>query len=203
MVCFAGIDPKACSAKKMGDCCVHPLSDATMFAMADGFSWYHISDRFERQQAAVMTEEQRAEAAEAAAAAAEAAAARLRKAAEEREAVILATRERKAESDAKDLALRFASNHVNSGARLCSWVKLQKEAEELVAAGAEQSALLKQLTPGRERITVKDALGGCFAHRKRCCPFDHGDGVVFAGVQQKRGGGGGGGGRGGRGRGGW
>ena len=174
----------------MGDCCVHPLSDATMIAMDYGHSWFNVSDNYEKQRDALMSDEQRAEAATASAAAEAEATQQALRDAEARDAIILATRERKAEADAKELALRLTRQKVNTGARTCAWVKLQREAEALQAAGAAPAEFLKQLTPGRERITVKDALGGCFAHRKRCCPFDHGDGVVFAGVQpqQKRGG---------------
>ena len=209
MVCIPESTGRACRAERLGDCHVHPLRCVAMAHM-EWRDWGDVSMMCAEVMEARMTPGERAQRDARIAAEEAEEAVRQLKVAADRDAAILAQRERKAEADAKELAVRLARQKVDTGARLCSWVKLLREAETMQAAGAAPGAFLTQLTPGREQITVKDALGGCFAHKKRCCPWDHGDGVVFVPPPARGGGGGhavhsgrgGGGGGGGGGRGG-
>jgi hypothetical protein len=187
MVCSIGSCAPLCEASRVGECRIHPLWDATAFSLSIGASWFHINadaERFmevEKQRAeALLSDEQRAEAAALKAAEEEAAVLRSARVAADREETIRLTREMKAVNDAKDLAARLQKRRINGAVKLCSWVRFQQEATAMLAFGSTQDDFIKSLTPGRERITIRDALYGCFAHTKflqkkaKCdCPFSH------------------------------
>jgi len=174
MVCSPGTN--ACTAKKVGDCCVHPMMDSMMAAMENGASWFNINDQEERRILRQLTPQQRAEKAvrekEAEAQAAEL----VVKAEECREAQIFKTQAMKAVNDAKDLSRSFAKNKLAAN-KVCTWVKLQEEAEKMLVQGYALTHFITQPTPGQrkkglsERETIKSALRGCIAATSGACPF--------------------------------
>ena len=156
----------------------------TISAMERGLSWWRVSEEYEAALEASKTQ------AEKAAEAAQKAEAERRyeeekkRAEEERARRMEESIAQKAVNDAKELAKRLANKTVTGS---CAWVRLQQEALTLQSQGLSDSALLTGLTPGRQRITVKEALPGCLAAKKGtciwCCPE-----TARAAAQQKRGG---------------
>lgn len=169
-----------CGAKHCGECSFHPFNDGVQKRLAGGSSWFNIVCEDEERAEAAMTDEQRAQRQALEAARRVHADKQRAVQAAAHEAQLLAAREQKAVGDAAELSRALAKKRVDLTKTLCIWVRLQEEALTLQRSGCTPSTLLTQKTPGRETITVKDALGGCFAHAKfisgksKCdCPFPH------------------------------
>jgi hypothetical protein len=182
--CIHGSYIKCCNARNIGDCSIHPLMDATMMAMEFGSSWFHINNAEEYRIMSSLTKEEHVAAKLKKSEEETLRIERSKKAEEERAASILKSRVTKAIGDAKDIARSFNRRKVDPTGRICSWIRLKQEATHLLECGDSCSSLLseKWLTPGKDRIAVKDALRGCFVHNeflkgaiKNDCIFSHDD----------------------------
>ena len=183
-------DGRYCLAVKQGDCSVHPLMCRMFFNMEhiEGY-WGELQWRWEHSIAASMTEEEKIAAQRKKEAEEAEALERAARAEAEREKRIEEARAQKAVADAKENARRrLASGKAVTGE--CTWVKLQKEAQRLLAEGCSEDTILSEkfLTPGRMRISVKEALPGCHAAKKHTCEFCPGFDPSAVGFKKRQGG---------------